>query len=59
MRQFTTTREADMISSRLTARDLALGAVVNTALVGTYFGALVVWSRFCEAHKHRSCRPVA
>ena len=44
-----------MTRSQLTARDVALGAVVNTALVGTYFGALVVWSRFCEAHKHRSC----
>jgi hypothetical protein len=43
-----------MTNSRPNARDLALGAAVNTALVGTYFGALIVWSRFCAAHKCRT-----
>ena len=35
-------------------RELALGATVNTAVLGTYFGALVVWSRLCAAHKRRT-----
>ena len=36
------------------AREPALGAAVNTAVLGTYFGALVVWSRVCGAHKRRT-----
>jgi hypothetical protein len=36
------------------SRDLALGAAVNTAVLGSYFAALIAWSRFCEAHKHHT-----
>ena len=43
-----------MPRSQHIARELALGAAVNTAVLGTYFGALVVWSRVCEAHKRRT-----
>jgi hypothetical protein len=46
-------QETDMQRSQHTARDYALGAVVNTAALASYFGALVLWSRFCAAHKHR------
>lgn len=48
------TTEADMSRSHPTARAYALGAVFNTAAVATYFGVLVAWSRYCEAHKHRA-----
>ena len=40
-----------MPRSQHIARELALGAAVNTAVLGTYFGALVVWARVCGAHK--------
>jgi hypothetical protein len=43
-----------MPRSQHIARELALGAAFNTAVLGTYFGVLVVWSRFCEAHKCRT-----
>lgn len=43
-----------MSRSHHITRGLVLGAAVNTAVLGTYFGALVVWSRVCEAHKRRT-----
>ena len=43
-----------MSRSQHITRELALGAAVNTAVLGTYFGALVIWSRLCEAHKCRT-----
>ena len=33
------------------ARDLALGAAVYTAFLGASFGALVLFSRRCAAHR--------
>jgi hypothetical protein len=42
-----------MSRSRRIADDIALGALVNTALLSAWLGALVAWSRRCEAHKRR------
>jgi predicted ABC-type transport system involved in lysophospholipase L1 biosynthesis ATPase subunit len=40
-----------MTRSHPIARELALGATVNAAVLGTWLGALVLWARRCEAHK--------
>ena len=41
-----------MTRSDHTARDIAIGGATYAAFLGTWFGALVLWSRRCEAHKH-------
>jgi len=42
-----------MSRNQTLAHELALGAAANTAILGTWMAALILWSRRCEARKHR------
>jgi hypothetical protein len=45
-----------MTRTRAVALAVAEGAAIHTAITATGLGALALWARLCEAHKHRAGR---